>query len=310
MSFKRQLKKRRTVPYTIELIVDRWSCLIVRDAFCGIRRFEQFHDSLGIARNILSQRLRHLVELGIFENKRYNRFPARFDYQLTEMGWDLYPLIITLTRWGDQWCCDEKGPPQILRHKTCGESIIPISICSYCGEALRIRDVTYEPKTKIASSHLMVSRKRKLPAREISDDGKPCSVERTLNQLGNRWTFLLLRELFYGSTRFEQFYKEMKISRSILASRLKELVANGIIVKSRYADTPVRFEYKMTKKGMDIWPIAIASIRWENRWQAGVDGPPQLLRHKTCSHAFDAVIVCSHCRKEILPQDVTYERNY
>jgi DNA-binding HxlR family transcriptional regulator len=309
MSFKGQLKTGRKVPYTIELIVDRWSCLIVRDAFCGVRRFEQFHNSLGIARNILSQRLRHLVELGIFEIKRYNRFPARFEYQLTEMGTDLYPLIVTLMRWGDIWCCDEKGPPQGLMHKTCGSPIIPLAVCSHCGEPLKIREVTYEPKTKIASSHLMVSRKRKLPVREIAD-GKACSVERTLNLLGNRWTFLLLREMFYGSTRFDQFYKEMKISRNILASRLKELTANGIIVKAKYSESPVRFEYKMTKKGLDIWPIAIASIRWENRWQAGVDGPPQLLRHKTCGHAFDAIIVCAHCREKIVPQDVTYGMNY
>lgn len=305
----RQSKNKHRVPYTIELIVDRWSCLIIRDAFYGITRFEQFCSSLGIARNILSGRLRYLVDLGILEIKRYNRFPARFEYHLTRMGMDLFPLIITLMRWGDKWCSDENGPPQVLRHKPCGQTIVPVAICSHCGGTLRGREVTYEPLTKIASSHMMGSRMRKSSYMGSDYGGTADSVERTLNLLGNRWTFLLLREMFYGSTRFDQLLKEMKISRHILASRLKELIANGLVMKVKYASNLVRYEYRMTKKGMDVWPIAIASIRWENRWQAGEHGPRQLLRHIPCGHIFDAVIVCSHCGKEVLPQEVEYKKN-
>ena len=310
MGLQKSTKIRRHAPYAIELIVDRWSCLIIREAFYGTKRFEQFFNSMGIARNVLSTRLRHLVSYGIFKVKRYSQYPARYEYHLTDMGLDLYPLILSLMRCGDKWCVDEKGPPLTVRHTTCGQPVIPAIICSSCGQDLKIREVTYEPKTKISSERMIVSRKRKLAAVDLNDVENACSVELTLNLLGNRWTFLILRELFYGSSRFNQFYKELKISRNILASRLKELIQNGIIVKSKCADNPKCFEYKLTKKGFDIWPIALTSIRWENRWQAGEDGPRQILKHKTCGHAFDAITVCSHCRKEILPQDVTYERNY
>jgi DNA-binding HxlR family transcriptional regulator len=305
---KKSIKSAQHAPYAIELIVDRWSCLIIREAFYGTKRFEQFHNSMGIARNVLSSRLQNLVGYGIFKVKRYSRYPARYEYLLTEMGLDLYPLILSLGRCGDKWCMDEKGPPLILRHSKCGHQIIPVAICSYCGHDLKIHEVTYEPKTKISSERMIVSRKRKLPAADINNAENACSVENTLNLLGNRWTFLILRELFYGLSKFNQFHNELKISRNILASRLKELVQNGIVIKRKCADSPKCFEYKLTKKGFDIWPIALASIRWENRWQMVEDVPRQVLKHRTCGQVFDAVMVCSHCRSEVLPQDVTYEK--
>jgi DNA-binding HxlR family transcriptional regulator len=310
MGLKKSTKIKHHAPYAIELIVDRWSCLIIREAFYGTRRFEQFYNSMGIARNILSSRLQHLVGFGIFKIKQYSRYPARYEYHLTDMGLDIYPMILSLMRFGDKWCTDEKGPPLTVRHNTCGQQLIPVAICSNCREDLKIREVTYEHKTKISGIRTIASRKRELHSRDLKNPGNACSVERALNLLGNRWTFLILREIFYGLSRFNQFHEELKISRSILASRLRELVQNGIIVKSKYADNPARFEYKITKKGFDIWPIAIASIRWGNRWQAGEDSSLQLLKHKTCGHVFDAIIVCSHCCCEVLPDEVTYQRNY
>ena len=91
-----------SVARTLELVGERWTLLIVRDAFLGRRRFDEFQESLGIARNILTDRLQKLVDHGIFERVRYQERPKRYEYQLTDKGRDLRVPLLALMQWGDQ----------------------------------------------------------------------------------------------------------------------------------------------------------------------------------------------------------------
>jgi hypothetical protein len=100
--------------------------------------------NLGIARNILSNRLQTLVGAGILERRRYQEEPERFEYRLTPMGRDLYPAIVTIMRWGDRHLAGDHGPPVLLRH-TCGHEADPVLVCSHCGERMDPHDVTPEP---------------------------------------------------------------------------------------------------------------------------------------------------------------------
>jgi hypothetical protein len=99
--------------------------------------------NLGIARNILSARLRLLVRAGILERRRYQEEPERFEYRLTEMGLDLYPAVVAIMRWGDEHLAPD-GPPIVLRH-SCGHVAEPVLVCGHCGAALDPHDVTPEP---------------------------------------------------------------------------------------------------------------------------------------------------------------------
>jgi DNA-binding HxlR family transcriptional regulator len=130
-----------SVARTLSVIGDRWTLLVLRDAFLRVRRFEDFQRRLGVTRHLLAGRLRKLVDRGILEKVRYQEKPARFEYRLTEKGRDLYPVIVSLLRWGDRWMVDEAGPPLKLVHKKCGRRMHPTLACPDCGETIDPHDV-------------------------------------------------------------------------------------------------------------------------------------------------------------------------
>ena len=104
-----------SIARALELVGERWTLLIIRDAFLGLRRFDEFQESLGISRNVLTDRLNRLVEEGIFEAVPYGIRQDRYDYQLTRMGLDLHVALVGLRQWGDKYLCDK--PPTLARRK-------------------------------------------------------------------------------------------------------------------------------------------------------------------------------------------------
>ena len=129
-----------SVGKAMEVLGERWTFLIMREAFYGVRRFSDLQRNLGIARNILSTRLQTLVGAGILERRRYQEDPERYEYRLTARGRDLYPAVIAIMRWGDEHLYDD-APPVELRH-SCGERADPVLICRHCNEPLHPHDVT------------------------------------------------------------------------------------------------------------------------------------------------------------------------
>jgi DNA-binding HxlR family transcriptional regulator len=129
-----------SIARSLELIGERWTILIVRDAFLGVRRFDDFQRSLGIARNVLQGRLERLVANGILERVRYQERPERFEYRLTKKGVDLWPVVVALLSWGDRHMAPE-GPPVRLEHRDCGGTVNDRRICERCGALLEAADV-------------------------------------------------------------------------------------------------------------------------------------------------------------------------
>ncbi|MPZ68931.1 MAG: transcriptional regulator [Actinobacteria bacterium] len=136
-----------SVARTLETIGDRWTILILRDAFYGVRRFEDFRGDLGVASNILTDRLQKLVDREILEKRQYEERPPRYEYRLTEKGQELLPVILTMMKWGDRWANSGSTPPVTLTHTTCGHVTEPVVTCSQCGEELRRRDLRAHPIT-------------------------------------------------------------------------------------------------------------------------------------------------------------------
>jgi DNA-binding HxlR family transcriptional regulator len=131
-----------------------------------------------------------------------------------------------------------------------------------------------------------------------------CSIARTLSVLGERWTILVLRELFLGRRRFDELQAALGVATNILSRRLTTLVEEGIAERRRYSEHPERFEYVLTEKGLELQPILLGLLRWGDRHTAGRRGPPLETVHTECDHAFHMVPTCSHCGGEVKPRDV------
>jgi DNA-binding HxlR family transcriptional regulator len=128
---------------TLELVGERWTILILRDAFLGVRRFDDFQRSLGVARNVLQTRLARLVDAGVLERRPYQERPQRFEYRLTDKGRDLWPVLVALMEWGDRHLAPD-GPPTILQHRGCSGRVTRRLTCSDCGAEVGSRDI--EPR--------------------------------------------------------------------------------------------------------------------------------------------------------------------
>src|SRR5262249_46037616 len=128
----------------LSVLGDRWTFMVVKQAFAGTRRFEDFLAALGISRGRLADRLQRLVEHGILERVPYGNGQARHEYRLTEKGHGLYPVLLALRDWGDRYMAPE-GPPVLYRHGDCGGEAHTHIECDVCGEELTARDVSAEP---------------------------------------------------------------------------------------------------------------------------------------------------------------------
>jgi DNA-binding HxlR family transcriptional regulator len=127
----------------LEIVGERWTLLIVRDALLGVRRFEDFQRGLGVARNILTDRLNRLVDEGVLERRAYSERPLRYEYRLTDKGRDLWPIVHSLVTWGDRYQAPA-GPPRTFTHRDCGGAVDDHRICETCGARLEVRDVVSE----------------------------------------------------------------------------------------------------------------------------------------------------------------------
>lgn len=133
----------------------------------------------------------------------------------------------------------------------------------------------------------------------------PCSIARTVDLLGDAWTLLVLRELFYGQSRFDGFVSSLGIARNTLTDRLALLVEGELVQRHEYQQDPVRYDYLLTEKGKDLFGVLAAINAWGDRWLSTEAGPPVVMRHETCGHDFSARVTCSECYEDVRLDDVT-----
>jgi len=134
-----------SVARTLSVIGDRWTLLILRECFLKVRRFDDFHERLGIGRPILTDRLNKLVDAFVLTKVAYQTNPTRYEYRLTPKGLDLYPVVMSIVHWGDVHMVDKKGRPLLHRHVDCGHVFDPVMVCSECGEPLSGKEVHTHP---------------------------------------------------------------------------------------------------------------------------------------------------------------------
>lgn len=132
-----------------------------------------------------------------------------------------------------------------------------------------------------------------------------CSVARTWSVVGERWTMLILREAFRGTRRFDGFQANLGLGRNLLSDRLSLLVSEGIMERVQYQEGPKRYEYRLTSKGQDLYPVLVMLMSWGDRYK--VDRAPVRLVHDACGHEATAAMVCGHCGEPFGSRDVHAE---
>src|SRR5215469_11186495 len=135
-------------------------------------------------------------------------------------------------------------------------------------------------------------------------EDEACSMARTISVIGDRWTLLILRDCFLRIRRFEEFQARLGVTRPILARRLRKLVKDFVLTKVAYQQRPLRYEYRLTPKGLDLYPIVMAIVHWGDVHMSGKKGRPLLHQHQVCGKTFDPVVVCSECGEPIDPKRV------
>ncbi|MFR9752928.1 winged helix-turn-helix transcriptional regulator [Nocardia sp. 004] len=148
----------------LEVVGEWWTLLIVRDALFGVTRFDDFRARLGIARNVLTQRLEHLVDHGVLTREPYQDNPVRYDYRLTPKGRSLWLVVTAMRQWGDVWAAPD-GPPVQSLHTGCDHLMTVEPVCSECGERVGPRDLRLVPGPGAKDSSPIPSQESQLAAR-------------------------------------------------------------------------------------------------------------------------------------------------
>lgn len=134
-----------SVAQSLEVIGEWWTLLILRDAFLGVTRFDDFAKRLGIARNVLTARLDTLVDNDVLTRVPYDEARGRYDYRLTDKGRALLPVMTAIRQWGDEWILGGKKAPIVVEHTTCGHLSRGVFTCDHCGEELTTRTLKARP---------------------------------------------------------------------------------------------------------------------------------------------------------------------
>lgn len=135
-------------------------------------------------------------------------------------------------------------------------------------------------------------------------DTQVCSIARSLEVVGERWTLLIVRDVLLGVRRFDDLQQSLGITRTVLSARLAHLVEEGVLERRRYQERPERFEYHLTEKGRDLWPVTLALLKWGDRYYLPEDGPPRVLEHEGCGGEVNDRRICDRCGRQLEPADV------
>jgi DNA-binding HxlR family transcriptional regulator len=133
--------------------------------------------------------------------------------------------------------------------------------------------------------------------------GQTCSIAESLEVIGERWSLLIVRDVLNGNRRFGEIQGSLGVARNVLSARLQRLLAEGILERRSYQQSPERFEYFLTEKGLGLWPALIALLNWGDRYSTNPDGPPKIIIHKECGGRVSDRGICEECGQVLNARD-------
>ena len=299
--------RANSVARTLSVTGDRWTQLILGHAFLGARRFGDWRSRTGIASNILSDRLKRLIANGCMQKVADARQRGRFEYRLTEKGLDLYPTALMQWWFERRWSSGGLVRTLTLTHSACGARVHPRLVCGHCRGEIKPYEVSYREGAGAGLDPQLPPRHtRRASGEEPRSGGGQGMLGESVELLGDRWTRLVVASAFLGMRRYDEMQREWRIATNILTDRLKRLVDTGLLQRRLYQTGPDRYEYVLTPKGRDLYPLVLTMLRWGDRWLSGKSGPPLLLRHLPCRHRLVPLLVCNQCGEELRADTVSF----
>jgi DNA-binding HxlR family transcriptional regulator len=275
----------------LEVVGDVPVLLILEQCFLGHRRFQEFVVETGIARSVVSDRLAKLVEAEVLRKSQ----SRQGGYALTAKGKDLFPVGLMIMRWQQRWEAGNRDYGVKLFHRACGQRILPVPSCQHCQGEIDPREVSWTAGPGLSQVTPAYGRRRLPSDPGAARRGKGTMVDSVIGLFGDRWATLVVRACFTGIHRFDEIQRDTLMASNILSDRLERLQDQRIIQARPYSAHQDRFEYRLTEKGRDLYPVLLALLQWGDAWFADAKGPPLLLTHRPCEHALHMVSACSHC---------------
>jgi len=269
----------------------------------GARSFGEFEEATGLRRGLLSNRLKRLVSLGLFQKTLCSKRPTRYEYLLTEMGWDLYWMSLMLLRWERKWGNDASQRLTIrLTHASCGQEFEPIPLCLSCNHEFNALEVDWTEGPGVGMIAANYVRRRQHRDAIADQPPKTALMIGAAQVIGDRWAALTLRALFTGLNTFEKIRDDSGIATNILSERLSWMISIGMIKQGQNSSKG----YRLTRRSVDFFPVLIMLMRWGDNFFASPEGPPLLLFHGENRHPLNPVVACSYCHQPVMTKDVSY----
>lgn len=276
------------------MVGDLPTLLVLESIWLQAHRFSQIAMRTGLPKAMVSNRLNKLIESDIVRKKAYTDEGSRFDYLLTDRGLDLYWVTLMLHRWELEWGRGSKAFQVTLTHLRCGNTSTPVPVCGHCGEAFSARDVIWEEGPGIGLMRPQYTRRRMRRELATASDNALLFTD-SAELLGDRWVALVMRSLFTGLDRYDQILDDTAMATNILSERLTWLIDFGVIEAVTSAQIGGRKRYRLTEKGEAFCPVLVMLQAWGDKHFSAPEGPPVILRHKTCGAVLQPRVGCSEC---------------
>jgi DNA-binding HxlR family transcriptional regulator len=287
----------------LEVVGDTPILLILEASWLGARKYDELRSRTGLLNALLSDRLKRLVAAGLMERQLYCERPPRYAYVMTSKGRDVYWTSLMMLRW-EQTCGETRNKISVvLTHKSCGKQFVPEPACGSCGETIDATEVEWMEGPGVGLMAPLYSRRRQ---QRGSSAGATSLLDQAAQLMGDRWASLIMRSIFTGITRFEDIRMDTAMATNILTERLQWLQSVGVIRQRPDPASPGRNEYRVTRKGVEYFPVLLMLLRWGDQYYVSPEGPPLLLTHNVCGKPLDPKVVCSECRVPLKPDEVDF----
>ena len=294
------------VGQALHLLGDRWTLLILRDAFAaGHRRYQQWRDTLPISDAVLAGRLRDLVAGGVLALERYEERPPRSEYRLTEQGLDLWRVLLSLWAWESEWAEPGRDAGLALTHLRCGADTVPRLACGSCDDAVGLREIRSDV-TELGWRSLRLPDFARRRSSAPSDERDATLRREAMAILGDRWSSTVIALAFLGVRRFTDFQRSVAASPAVLSQRLRGLTALGALEHVPVSDGARRREYRLTDKGLAFFPTVVLVLDWADRSFGDGPGTSVVITHLPCGSVLRPAIACGACGERVERQDVSF----